>query len=210
MPAVHAVLTARRPSGVRGTEPHPDARAPVPPSRPRAPSCALARKEVSYVGEIIAVVVAESRHAAEDGAAAVSVDFEALAAVSDCRDAVATGAARVHSDLASNIAASVPVAYGDVEAAFAGAAHVFEEEIFCSSRRAMPLEGRAVLASYDAASDLLSVWSATQTPHLARTTLADLFGRDLESIRVIAPFVGGGFGTKAPFYARRPSSPPRR
>jgi carbon-monoxide dehydrogenase large subunit len=64
----------------------------------------------------------------------------------------------------------------------------------------MSLEGRAVLASYDAGADLLSVWSATQTPHLARATLADLFERDLESIRVIAPFVGGGFGTKAPFY----------
>jgi carbon-monoxide dehydrogenase large subunit len=62
------------------------------------------------------------------------------------------------------------------------------------------LEGRAVLASYDPAADMLNVWSATQTPHLCRGTLADLFERDLESIRVIAPFVGGGFGTKAPFY----------
>ena len=65
----------------------------------------------------------------------------------------------------------------------------------------MTLEGRAVLASYDAGSDMLTVWSATQTPHLGRGTLADLFERDLESIRVIAPYVGGGFGTKAPFYA---------
>ena len=200
MPAVRAVLTA-------GDLPACVARSRIPmlvPSpfittvRTQLP---LAREEVSYVGEIMAVVVAESRHAAEDGADAVSVDFEALAWVSDCRDAVATGAARVHSDVASNIAASVPVAYGDVEAAFAGAARVFEEEISAHRGAAMPLEGRAVLASYDAASDLLSVWSATQTPHLARTTLADLFGRSLELIRVIAPFVGGGFGTKAPFYA---------
>ena len=58
-----------------------------------------------------------------------------------------------------------------------------------------------MLASYDAGADLLTVWSATQTPHLCRGTLADLLERDLESIRVIAPFVGGGFGTKAPFYA---------
>src|SRR5207244_8707591 len=56
-------------------------------------------------------------------------------------------------------------------------------------------------ASYDAGADLLTVWSATQTPHLCRGTLADLTERDLESIRVIAPAVGGGFGTKAPFYA---------
>ena len=78
---------------------------------------------------------------------------------------------------------------------------MFEEEIFLHRGGAMTLEGRAVLASYDAAADLLTVWSATQTPHLGRGTLADLLERDLESIRVIAPFVGGGFGTKAPFYA---------
>src|SRR5438477_8511407 len=65
----------------------------------------------------------------------------------------------------------------------------------------MPLEARAVAASYAAITDTLTVWSSTQTPHLCRGTLADLFARDLESIRVIAPSVGGGFGTKAPFYA---------
>jgi carbon-monoxide dehydrogenase large subunit len=162
---------------------------------------ALARNEVCYVGHAIAVVVAESRHAAEDAAAAVKVDFEALAAVSDPRDAAAPGAVRAHSDLASNIAASFPIAYGDVEAAFANAAHVFEEEMFLHRGGAMPLEGRAVLASYDAGSDVLSVWSTTQTPHLARATLADLLERDLESIRVVALCIGGGFGTKAPFYA---------
>ena len=131
----------------------------------------------------------------------MSVGFDVLAAVSDCRDAAKPDAIRAHSDLASNIAAFVPMSYGDPDAAFAGAAHVFEEEIFLHRGGAMTLEGRAVLASYDAAADLLTVWSATQTPHLGRGTLADLLERDLESIRVIAPFVGGGFGTKAPFYA---------
>ena len=94
------------------------------------------------------------------------------------------------------------MSYGDVDAAFANAPHVFEDrDVACIAARAMTLEGRAVLASYDAAADMLNVWSATQTPHLCRGTLADLFERDLESIRVIAPLVGGGFGTKAPFYA---------
>src|SRR2546430_17120373 len=64
----------------------------------------------------------------------------------------------------------------------------------------MPREGSSVLVSHDAASDMLTVWSATQTPHLCRATLAGLLERDLEAIRVIAPHVGGGFGTKAPFY----------
>ena len=92
------------------------------------------------------------------------------------------------------------MAYGDVEAAFKNAQHVFEEDIFLHRGGAMTLEGRAVLANYEPAGDMLTVWSATQTPHLCRSTLADLLERDLESFRVVAPFVGGGFGTKAPFY----------
>ena len=93
------------------------------------------------------------------------------------------------------------MSYGDVERAFATAAHVFEEDIFQHRGAAMTLEGRAVLASEDPVSGVLTVWSATQTPHICRATIADLLGRNLESVRVIAPFVGGGFGTKAPFYA---------
>ena len=162
---------------------------------------ALARSEVCYVGQTIAVAIAESRYLAEDAAAAVAIDFEVLPAVSDCRDAAKPDAPRAHSDLATNIAAVVPMSYGDVDAAFASAAHVFEDELALHRGGAMTLEGRAVLASYDAGSDMLTVWSATQTPHLGRGTLADLLERDLESIRVIAPQVGGGFGTKAPFYA---------
>ena len=78
---------------------------------------------------------------------------------------------------------------------------MFEEEIFQHRGAAMTLEGRGVLASQDPASGLLTVWSGTQTPHICRATIADLLDRDLEDVRVIAPFVGGGFGTKAPFYA---------
>lgn len=200
MPGVHAVLTAddlppRMASGqIPMLVPNPAI------ATPRT-QLALARGEVCYVGQTIAVVIADSRYRAEDAAAAVAVDYEVLPSVSDCRDSAKPGAPRVHSDLASNIAAFVPMAYGDVDAAFANAAHVFEEEMFLHRGAAMTLEGRAVLASYDAGADLLTVWSATQTPHLCRGTLADLTERDLESIRVIAPAVGGGFGTKAPFYA---------
>jgi carbon-monoxide dehydrogenase large subunit len=174
---------------------------PNPSIRTPRTQLALARHEVCYVGQTIAVAIAANRYLAEDAAAAVAIDFEVLPAVSDYRDAAQSGAACAHSDLASNIAAVVPMTYGDVEAAFARAAHVFEEELSLHRGGAMTLEGRAVLASYDPGSDVLTVWSATQTPHLCRGTLADLLERDLESIRVIAPHVGGGFGTKAPFYA---------
>ncbi len=200
MPGVHAVLTSDDlPPGMA----HAQIPMLVPNPAIRTPrtQLALARGEVCYVGQTIAVVVAQSRYLAEDAAAAVVVDYEPLPAASDGRDAVKPGAARVHSDLASNIAAVVPLTYGDVDGAFARAAHVLEEEMALHRGAAMTLEGRAVLASYDAAADMLTVWSATQTPHLARGTLAELLARDLESIRVIAPAVGGGFGTKAPFYA---------
>ena len=200
MPGVHAVLTADDlPARMASSQipmlvPNPSI------ATPRT-QLALARREVCYVGQTIAVAIADNRYLAEDAAAALKIDFEALPVVSDCREAARPGAPPAHSDLASNIAAVVPMSYGDVEAAFARAAHVFEDELFLHRGGAMTLEGRAALASYDAAADLLTVWSATQTPHLCRATLADLFERDLETIRVIAPQVGGGFGTKAPFYA---------
>jgi carbon-monoxide dehydrogenase large subunit len=180
---------------------------PNPAIRTPRTQIALARDEVCYVGQTVAVVIADSRYLAEDAAAAVEVDYQPLPAVSDCRDALKTGAAPAHSDLSSNVAAFVPMSYGDVEAAFRNAPHVFEEEMFQHRGGAMTLEGRAVLASEDAATRFLTVWSSTQTPHLCRGTLADLFERDLESIRVVAPFVGGGFGTKAPFYPEEAAIP---
>jgi carbon-monoxide dehydrogenase large subunit len=200
MPGVHAVLSAADLPPRMATAqipmlvPNPAIR--IPRTQP-----ALAAHEVCYVGQTVAVAIADTRYLAEDAVARVSVDFEPLPAVSDCRDAAKANAARVHSDLDTNIVAVVPLAYGDVDAAFTGAAHVFEENLWLHRGGAMPLEGRAVLASYDDGADLLTVWSATQTPHLCRGTLADLLERDLESVRVIAPQVGGGFGTKAPFYA---------
>jgi aerobic carbon-monoxide dehydrogenase large subunit len=200
MPGVHAVLTANDMPGRLATEPLP---MPVPNAAITAMRTqhALARGEVCYVGEAIAAVIAEDRYLAEDAAAAVAVDYEMLPAVSDCRDALAPGAPRSHSDLSTNVAAFVPMAYGDIERAFATAAHVFEEEIFQHRGAAMTLEGRAVLAHEEPASGRLTVWSATQTPHICRATIADLLDRNTEDVRVIAPFVGGGFGTKAPFYA---------
>ncbi len=200
MPGVHAVLTARDMPGRLATDPIPTP-VPNPSITTMRTQRALACEEVCYVGEAIALVVAENRYVAEDAAAAVLIEFEPLPAVSDGLDGMAPGAARSHSDLASNAAARAAMSYGDVDAAFAGAAHVVEEEIFQHRGAAMPLEGRAVLASYDLVNDLLTVWSATQTPHICQRTIADLLERELPSVRVIAPFVGGGFGTKAPFYA---------
>jgi carbon-monoxide dehydrogenase large subunit len=160
----------------------------------------LARDEVFYVGQAIAVVVADTRYIAEDAAAAVVVQYDVVPAVGDCRGGVAEGGARANSALDTNVAANFRLAYGDIDAAFAGAAHVFEEEIWQHRGGGMAMETRAVLASHDPASDLLTVWSGTQTPHIGRRLMADLLGRELETIRMIAPDVGGGFGPKAIFY----------
>jgi aerobic carbon-monoxide dehydrogenase large subunit len=160
----------------------------------------LARDEVFYVGQAIAVVVADTRYIAEDAAAAVVVQYDVVPAVGDCRSGVAEGGARANSALDTNVAAHFRLAYGDIDAAFAGAAHVFEEEIWQHRGGGMAMETRAVLASHDPASDLLTVWSGTQTPHIGRRMMADLLGRELETIRMIAPDVGGGFGPKAIFY----------
>ena len=199
-PGVQAVLTADDLPGLMAKQPIPMI-LPVLGIKAFRTQLCLARDEVSYAGQTVALVVADSRYRAEDAAALVDVDYEVLPAISDCRDALKPDAAPVHSDLATNLASKIPMAYGDVDAAFATAAHVIAEKFWVHRGGAMSLEGRAVLARYDEAGDLLTVWSSTQTPHLGRRVLADLLERNPETIRMIAPDVGGGFGPKAPFYA---------
>jgi carbon-monoxide dehydrogenase large subunit len=161
----------------------------------------LAREEVCYVGQAVAVVIADSRYVAEDAVALVDVDYDPLSVASDVREAAKPSAPRAHSELDSNIASQFRMTYGDIDAAFAKGAYVFEEDIWQHRGGGMAMEPRAVVADYDATRDLLTVWSATQTPHIGRRMLADLIDRHLESIRYIAPDVGGGFGPKAIFYA---------
>jgi carbon-monoxide dehydrogenase large subunit len=199
MPGVHAVIAADDLPNPMRSEPMPML-LPNPAITAARTQTVLARDEVYYVGQPVAVVIADTRYLAEDAAAAVIVDYDAVAAVGDCRDAIKDGAPRAHSDLDSNVVARFPLAYGDVDAAFADAAHVFEEVIWQHRGGGMAIETRAVLASHDPVSEVLTVWSGTQTPHIGRRMLADLLGREIESIRMIAPDVGGGFGPKAIFY----------
>ena len=118
MPGVHAVLAA-------DDLPEPMRRMPIPMLTPNPAiatprtQTALARDETCYVGQPIAVVVADSRYLAEDAAAAVVVDYDVLPAAGDCRAAIKDDGPRAHSDLASNVIARFPLAYGDVDAAFA-------------------------------------------------------------------------------------------
>jgi carbon-monoxide dehydrogenase large subunit len=160
----------------------------------------LAGDEARYVGEPVAVVLADTRARAEDAAALVDVDWDVLPAASDARDALADGAPLAHSGTPNNVAAKFTNTYGDVDAAFAKAAHVVREEILHHRGGGHAMEGRAVLASHDADERRTMVWSATQAPHQVKRNLIGLLGWDENEVDVIAPDVGGGFGPKAMFY----------
>ncbi|MFV0552904.1 MAG: xanthine dehydrogenase family protein molybdopterin-binding subunit, partial [Anaerorhabdus sp.] len=199
MPGVVAVLTARDLPGPAATERMPMLMPNAVISALRTQHC-LAVDEVCFVGQTVAVIVADSRYAAEDAAARVDVDYDILPAVSDLKTALDPNAPPAHADLESNLASSFQMAYGDVDAAFAEASHIIDEDFFLHRGGGMAMETRGVLASYDKFSDLLTVWASTQTPHIARRMLADQLGINPERIRYTAQDVGGGFGPKAIYY----------
>jgi carbon-monoxide dehydrogenase large subunit len=160
----------------------------------------LVRDEACYVGDPIAVVVAENRPVAEDAAQRVAVEFEPLPAVSDIRAAIAPGTPPVHRRVPSNILAEYTIAYGDCERAFADAAHRVALSLFQHRGCAHPMEGRGVLASHDPREPRTTVWTSTQSPHEIRMALVQLLAVDDEELRIITPDVGGGFGAKYLIY----------
>jgi carbon-monoxide dehydrogenase large subunit len=160
----------------------------------------LARDEVAFVGEAVAVVIADARRLAEDAAALVAVDYEVLPAVSDCRAALAAGAPLAHRGRSGNLLLEIRQGYGDVAAAFAGAPHVVSVNLKQHRGGAHSLEGRGALASYDANEDRLTLWSSTQLAHEVRGFLMNLLSLDENRLRVVAPDVGGGFGAKFVMY----------
>ena len=161
----------------------------------------LAKDEVCFVGEAVAVVVADTRHIAEDGAALVTVDYEPLPAIVDCRDATADGAALAHLGTPDNIVAQLRVSFGEVDETFANAAHVFREELHQHRGGCHAMECRGVIAEDRPHHDGLTIWSSTQCPYLVRRNVAAYLERDEGRVRVVAPDVGGGFGPKAGVYA---------
>jgi carbon-monoxide dehydrogenase large subunit len=163
-------------------------------------SFALADGEVSYVGEAVAIVLADSRHVAEDAAALVAVDYDVLPAVVDCRKSGAPGAPAVRRELNSNIAATYKVAYGDAQAAFAKAAHTFHEELWQHRGAAHPIEGRGLVAEWRGDNETMTVWASTQKAHDLFQSLTALLGFDESRLRVATPEVGGGFGPKLCVY----------
>jgi carbon-monoxide dehydrogenase large subunit len=155
----------------------------------------LARDEVCYQGEVVAMVVATSRGIAEDAAELVTVMYDPVPSVVDLEQSAA-GSPVAHLDMAGNVAGRGAEATGDVDAAFASAPHVFDWRFEMTRSAAMPLETRAVLARYDPVETRLLVYDATQAPTGVRFGLAMLFGLPPDNVHVVAPDVGGGFGVK--------------
>jgi aerobic carbon-monoxide dehydrogenase large subunit len=162
-------------------------------------SC-IARDVVRYVGDIVAVVVAESVAQAYDAIDLINVDYEPLPCVLDPQKAVAPGAPRLHDEIEGNVAFHWTVAGGDVDAAFAAAELVVTERIHQQRLIPTAMEPRSALAKWAGASGELTLWNTTQNPHILRFLTSVVTGIPEDKLRVIAPEVGGGFGSKIAAY----------
>ena len=173
--------------------------APLMPDVKVPPHPLLARGAVHAVGVPVAAVVAHSRALAQDAADAITVNYATLPAVVTTAQALAPGAPLAREELDSNVCYRVTKHGGDVDQAFAAADHIVRLRLASPRLVAMALEPRGVLAKPEPTGDL-TVWLSTQSPHRARADLATAIGVPEHRLRVIAPDVGGGFGSKGPLY----------
>ena len=160
----------------------------------------LARGKVRYVGEPVAAVVADSRYIAEDAAQLVFVDCEALGDVTDPETALEAASALLHEDAGTNLIAERSFARGDADAAMAEAVHKVGGRFRFHRKTPVPLENRSYLADYNEGKRALTLYSSTQVPGIIRDALVDALEMPGHRLRVIAPDVGGGFGSKASLY----------
>ena len=156
----------------------------------------LARDKVRHLGEPIAMVVAESRYLAEDALADILVELDPLPAVTDLEGAMKPDAPRIHEQFDSNVAAHVVQSKGNYSRALAKAHKVITRRLRYDRGIAGAIENRGVVADWNAAHEELTIWDTTQAPIPIRNGLAGLLGLPESQVRVIAPFVGGGFGPK--------------
>ena len=196
LPGVHAVLT--------GAD-LPDDLGPQPCNhlyhgQRETPYFALVRDRARYVGEPVAIVVADSRYVAEDARELVEVEWEELPSVGTVEAALAEGAPLLYDGWPDNVAATYEAAIGDVDAALAEADVVVHERFEIGRLFACPLEGRGAVAEWDAAVGELTLWTSTQSPHIVRDYLSWILHLPEHRIRVLVPRIGGGFGAKFHFY----------
>jgi carbon-monoxide dehydrogenase large subunit len=167
----------------------------IPPHR------VLAADKVCYVGEGVAVVVAEDRYTARDALDLIQVDYEPLPVVTDPEKSLTRDSPVIHSEWPDNLAFSWQQEQGDVTGAFKQADRIVKQRLVHQRLAPIAIEPRGVLARYLADSKELTVWSSTQIPHLLKTHLAQMLKFPENQLRVIAPEVGGAFGSKLNVYA---------
>jgi carbon-monoxide dehydrogenase large subunit len=161
----------------------------------------LAHEKVRYVGDGVAMVVAETRGAARDAIDLIDVDYQPLESGIDPEKMAGKGAPQVHDDVPGNIAFTWVVAGGDAEAAFRSAEVSVKERIVQQRLLPTAMEPRAAVASFNKGSGQLTLWVTSQNPHIHRFLCSVMLKLPEHRIRVIAPEVGGGFGSKIPAYA---------
>ena len=160
----------------------------------------LASDRVRYVGEPLAVVIAESRYQGEDALEVMDFEIEQLEAVVDARLAIKKDAPILHSAIPDNIAGHFVEKTGDVEQALTKADIVFEEEFYIQRHSGVPLENRGLVAEYDEGQQLLTIWGPTKVVHFNRDVLAGLLDMPPSQIRMIELENGGGYGIRGEFY----------
>ena len=156
----------------------------------------LAKEKVCHAGEAVAMVVAESRYLAEDALDEIFVDYEPLDAVVDLESALAEDAPLVHDDLGHNVNARVTQAKGNWLQAEAEADLIIRRRFSYDRGTAAAMENRGIVANWDGKSQHMTIWDTTQAPIAIRNGLAAMLGLSEHQVRVIAPFIGGGFGPK--------------
>jgi carbon-monoxide dehydrogenase large subunit len=169
-----------------------------PSLKPTTPT-PLAVDKVRFVGEGVAVVVAEDRYLAEDALERIVVDYEPLPPVVDVTRALEAGSPLVHETLGTNLAARWTTKTADVDAALGTADRVLRERIAIVRGTAGFMETRGILAAPDAGGKI-QVWASCQSPHIAHRQVTELLGLEPKQLRYVAPDVGGGFGPKAIVY----------
>lgn len=195
-PGVVLVLTGQDVAGVVGPVPC----AAVIPDMKQATRPVLATDRVRFAGEAVAMIVATDRYAARDAADLVEVDYEPLTAVVDPEKAITNGATVIHEQYKDNVAYRWVLEGGDLKKAFDEADKVVRQRMVNQRLIPVAMETRGVMADYKPGEQKLTVWSATQIPHLLRTQVAAMLKTPEHSVHVIAPEVGGGFGSKLNVY----------
>ena len=156
----------------------------------------LAKDWIRHVGEPLAIVVAESRYLAEDALDEISVDLDILPAVVDIEKALDPSSIYVHEDLGTNVSAHVHQRKGDYRTAAAKAHRILKRRFLYEHGISSPIETRGVVVQWDSRANQMTIWDTTQAPVFIRNGLAAMLGLSEHQVRVIAPFVGGGFGPK--------------